>query len=330
MLRRVERNTELQSELAFSAIPALHEHYAEKCERLFELAARPLQGQERNHFRSLLAQALQQGFEASAHAKVVVRCKSEPPPNTNLSYEIGVRTTDLTDVYTSWLRASAPPYFGAHPDAKVMALARESAPGTRVLDIGAGTGRNALPLARLGLAVDAVELTPGFATALRDAASETGLALNAIEGDAFDPALPIPGASYGLIVASEVISSHVRDADDLREFLHFACAKLVPGGLLVCNAFLARAEYEPDALARQLSPTVLSALFTLADLQRACAGLPLLAVSDESCLAYERENLPGDAWPPTSWFEAWANGGNLFDAQRVAPCQLRWLVFRKT
>src|SRR3954469_16674757 len=78
MVRRAERSTEIQCDLAFSAIPALFEHYASRCEALFELAARPLLGNQRAQFRTLLIQALKTGFEASAHAKVLIRVRSDP------------------------------------------------------------------------------------------------------------------------------------------------------------------------------------------------------------------------------------------------------------
>jgi len=331
VLRRIERSSEIQADLAFSAIPALFEHYAGRCEALFELAARPLEGQQRAHFRNLLGQALKTGFEASAHAKVVLRVRSDPAPRQTISYEIGIQTREIADVYATWLRTPDSPYFGAHADAKVLHVARELRdPNARALDIGAGTGRNALPLAKLGLTVDAVELTPGFVEKLRDAAAAADLRVNAIEGDAFDPELALPPGEYALVVASEVASSHLRDGDDLREFLEFAASKLKPGGVLVCNVFIARAGYSPDLAVRQAAPSVLSTIFSDADLAQAQSGLPLSLVSDESCLEFEKAHLPGEAWPPTAWFESWASGNNLFDLTGVGPCELRWLVYRKT
>jgi SAM-dependent methyltransferase len=329
MILRAERSTELQAQLAFAAVPALLDHYVQKCDALFEVAARPLQPGQRGEFRALLAQALETGFELSAHAKVVVQFTCDPAPRTSASYQIGVQTKDIADVYETWLQASAPPYFGAHPDAKLMSVARALEQGSNVLDIGAGTGRNSLPLAELGLRVDAVEVTPGFAASLRDAAVPAKLGVRVFEGDAFDSALGLPEATYALIVASEVVSSHVRDAADLREFFAFACDKLAPAGVLLCNVFLARSGYTPDLLARQLSPSFLSSLFSPGDLEQAVAGMPLELVSNESCAGYERENLSPDAWPPTGWFEAWAHGNNLFDIAGQPPCELRWLVFRR-
>jgi SAM-dependent methyltransferase len=276
-----------------------------------------------------LAQALRTGFEASSHAKVVVRCASDPAPKVSISYELFVQTAEIADVYRTWLRASEQQYFGRHPDAKVMAAAGTLPVGSKALDIGAGTGRNSLPLARAGLRVDAVELTPDFVGVLREEAARGELALNVREGDAFDPALELFDASYSLIVASEVVSSHVRNIQELREFFDLSARKLSPAGLLVCNVFLAHPDYVPSALVREISPALLSTLFTADDLAFATRDLPLALVSDEPCLDYEREHLPPEAWPPTSWFEPWASGKNLFDVPGPAPAELRWLVYRK-
>jgi SAM-dependent methyltransferase len=48
-------------------------------------------------------------------------------------------------------------YFGAEPDSLLVRFQRELAADGRVLDIGAGQGRNALFLARQGLAVDCID-----------------------------------------------------------------------------------------------------------------------------------------------------------------------------
>jgi tellurite methyltransferase len=48
-------------------------------------------------------------------------------------------------------------YFGSEPDGLLVRFQRELAAGGRVLDIGAGQGRNALFLARQGIAVDCID-----------------------------------------------------------------------------------------------------------------------------------------------------------------------------
>ncbi len=56
----------------------------------------------------------------------------------------------------------------------------------RVLDIGGGTGRNALALARRGHPVDVVELTPKFAEIIRAEAYQHLLAVRVIDRDVFE------------------------------------------------------------------------------------------------------------------------------------------------
>lgn len=84
-------------------------------------------------------------------------------------------------------RHRQPPLFGTEPDARVWALAGEAADprSCRVLDIGAGTRRNSLALARRGHPVDAVEMTPIFAADIRAGAHREALDARAIRRDVF-------------------------------------------------------------------------------------------------------------------------------------------------
>ena len=48
-------------------------------------------------------------------------------------------------------------------------------------------------------------------------------------------------------------------------------------------------------------------------------------------LAYEKEHLPREAWPPTRWFEEWTDGRDLFDLPAgEAPMDLRWLAYKRS
>ena len=62
----------------------------------------------------------------------------------------------------------------------------------------------------------------------------------------------------------------------------------------------------------------------------AAAGLPLELVADDSVYDYEKEHLPPGAWPPTSWYEDWISGQDVFAIEREKrPIEMRWLVYRQ-
>jgi SAM-dependent methyltransferase len=332
MLRRLPRRLGAEGSLRLPAVPALLDHYLTQLGTLFACVGRPFSAEELGAVRTVVAAQLEEGYRASPFSHVVVRYQTDPPPEITLSYTVELEVSTMNDEYEDWVRTRTPPLFGAHPDAKVMALARSlGTPGeVAVLDVGAGTGRNTLPLAREGFATDAVEVAPALAGVLRAEVARAGLPVRVFEGDVFDRALGLAEGSYRLVVLAEVVASHVRDTAQLRAWFERSAALLAPGGLLVLSAFLAAHGYRPDPLARALSEVFWSCLFTRRELIVAAAGLSLDAVSDEAVFLYEREHLPPEAWPPTGWFAEWANGLDLFALPvGTAPCELRWLVYRK-
>ena len=105
---------------------------------------------------------------------------------------------------------------------------------------------------------------------------------------------------------------------------------LAPGGRLVFNIFLPRHTYLPDPAARELGQQCYTSIFTDAELVAAVAGQPLELISDESVHDYEKDHLPPQGWPPTSWYVNWVSGLDVFDVPREdSPIELRWLVYRK-
>jgi SAM-dependent methyltransferase len=197
-----------------------------------------------------------------------------------------------------------------------------------VLDIGAGTGRNSLALARRGHPVDAVEMSEQFAAVLRADAAKESLPVRVLERDVFATRDDLR-RDYGLMVLSEVVSDF-RTAEQVRGVLELAADHLASGGRLVFNVFLPRGGYEPDAAARELGQQVYTTIFTRAEVAAAAAGLPLALVADDSVFDYEKQNLPDGAWPPTSWYANWVSGQDVFDVPREAsPIEMRWLVYRK-
>jgi ubiquinone/menaquinone biosynthesis C-methylase UbiE len=96
----------------------------------------------------------------------------------------------------------------AYPTALVDELAALLPPGGRVLDVGAGIGHLALPLAARGFRVTAVEPAEAMLERLRARASQHGLSLSALHGAA--EALPCDAKSCELVVVADAV--HFLDA----------------------------------------------------------------------------------------------------------------------
>ncbi|MFM8524154.1 MAG: class I SAM-dependent methyltransferase [Cyanobacteriota bacterium] len=254
----------------------------------------------------------------------------EAPYGTTLNYHVRPQSVSLDQAYNTWVGTREPPYFGVAPDARVWALALAVAdPSTcPILDLGAGTGRHALPLARRGHPVDAIELSAAFAEQLRRDAVAEDLPVRVLERDLFTTSGDLR-SDYGLIVLSEV-ASDFRHVDQLRQFFELAVTALKPGGCLVFNIFLPVLGYTPAAAARQLGQQLYTTIFTYPELASALDELPLVLVSDHSVHDYEQQHLPEGAWPPTSWYAGWVSGLDVFDTSRnLSPIEMRWLVYRR-
>jgi len=333
MIRRLPRRLQGGGEMSLPAIPALLEHYVKIFDQLWESMGRKFTEAEIDEFRKSLAARLEQGYAASSSAKVVVSYQTDPAPKTSLTWKVVAMTASFADEYQHWVETRTPPLFGQHPDAKVMDVARSlgSATEVSVLDAGAGTGRNTLPLAREGFQVDAVEPAPALCHILRDAVEAEKLPVGVVQGNILDAELTTPKQAYRLLVLSEVVASHFRSVEQLRQLFEVAARLLEPNGVLLLNAFLSDGGYKPDDLARQFSQVLWTCLFTRRDFEQATEGLPFERVADESAPEYERTHLPEGQWPSTGWYEGWSTGQDLFDlpAER-APMELRWLVYRRT
>jgi len=105
----------------------------------------------------------------------------------------------------------APVYEGrpAYPTALIDALADLSPPGARIVDVGAGTGHLALPLAARGFDVIAVEPAEEMLARLRESATLCGGRITPIHAAA--EALPLEDESADLIVVADAV--HFIDAE---------------------------------------------------------------------------------------------------------------------
>ncbi len=328
MARRLYRRSVVTGQITLPAVPGMIDEYVRMCDNVFADVGVRFTAEQLGHLRAVLEDQLAQAYTASSRSNIVISYDS--PVGTTLNYHVKPEWQTIEATYENWVATRQPPLFGTEPDARVWALAGEAAdPGThRVLDVGAGTGRNALALARRGHPVDAVEMTPKFADVIRADAERESLDVRVIQRDVFTTTDALR-ADYQLILLSEVVPDF-RTTQQLRGIFELAARRLAPGGRLVFNAFLARQGYTPDNAALELAQQCYSMIFTRDEMTRAAELLPLELIADDSVYEYEKTHLPEGAWPPTGWYADWVSGLDVFDVEReVCPIDMRWLVYQK-
>jgi len=106
--------------------------------------------------------------------------------------------------------------------------------GGPVLDLGAGSGRVSLDLARAGHTVTALDLDPLLLAALRDRAATAGLRVETVHADARDFADALANDRFALVLAPMQTVQLLGGAAGRAGLLRAARACLRPGGLLAC------------------------------------------------------------------------------------------------
>ena len=158
------------------------------------------------------------------------------------------RASDKPPARERWNERYATPAFEPFPDAPAGWLVEHHEPlaqlaadlrEPRALDVACGDGRNARWLAELGFAVGAVDVSDVAIAALRAAAAERGLRVDARVVDLEQDALP---GGYDVVVCVNYLQ---------RDLFSALAGALSPGGLLLYETF-ARAHVEE--LGRQFNP----------------------------------------------------------------------------
>lgn len=150
----------------------------------------------------------------------------------------GTYGASFADVYDSWYPA------GDDTDDAVQALLVLAAPGEAILELGVGTGRLALPLARAGRRVLGVDASPEMLTVLEDKLGRLGRTdpgaaalVHAVAGDITRPD-EWPDGPVDVVVAAFNLVCNVTAPDEQARLFHTAADRLAPGGHLVVEAFL--------------------------------------------------------------------------------------------
>ncbi|WP_434084908.1 class I SAM-dependent methyltransferase [Mycolicibacter heraklionensis] len=329
MVKRFYTRAQISGDIRLPAMPSMLEEYVTMCSAVFAGLGKPFSDDELDRLREVLEGQLAEAYAHSLRSHIIISYNA--PIGPTLNYTVRAQWSSVAEAYAAWLDTRKPPLFGTEPDAKVWHLACEAGdPASHpVLEIGGGTGRNALALARRGHPVDVVEMTPKFAEMLTTDAAAESLDVRVIVRDVFEDADDLRN-DYQMMVLSEVLTDF-RGTAELRSLFELAARCLAPGGRLVFNSFLAHDGYEPDAAAREFCQQVYSGLYTRNEMSAASAGLPLQLLSDESVHDYEKAHLPEGGWPPTSWYIEWISGQDAFRTTREeSPMELRWLVYQRT
>lgn len=328
--------TTLYGSVKFPCVPSFLEQSLTLLKDIMKALQQDISEEELQGWGEILQPKMEQWFHTPGSAVLIHYELFDPSLGLpgGITLQVTQRVSTIEEHYQAWVKNRKGSLFGTHPDAKVVAVAehiRLSQPiqEIKILDVGAGTGRNSIGLAQMGYKVDALEITQVLTEKMNEEIEANNLSVQTILGDIMDPALELPFAEYNFIFLSEVVASHFQSTAQVRQLLEQVLDRLEVGGYLLFNAFLAVEEFEPDTVVRELSQVYWSFVMTRPELTSLMQGLPLDLCSDESAHDYEQQHLPAQAWPPTSWFVNWSTGRNLFPIRSTPPVELRWILLQK-
>lgn len=153
----------------------------------------------------------------------------------------------FADVYDDW-------YSDVSDVEGTVTTIAELAAGAPVLELGIGTGRLALPLARRGLEVHGIDASPAMVDRLR--AKPGGEAVAVVVGDFADVAARVEGG-FGVIFVAYNTLFNLPSAEAQRRCFANVAARLRAGGAFVVEAFVPSPE--PDATTGTVTPSVVDA-----------------------------------------------------------------------
>lgn len=315
--------------LTFKAVPALIPQWVTMAVDAVSGAGATLTKPQIDVFRRKLVSQMDEAFRYSQHSTVRVHCHIH---GAGCDFQVEWIPVSVTSTYDKLLETRAGTLFGEYPDAMVTAVAGTlgSPAEAPILDLGAGVGRNAIALARIGHPVVAIEPASSFAAQIFEKSMAERVAIRVIQKNALDPSLDLPNDHFSMAVVSEVIPE-TRDAGEAARILRRAVASLRSGGTLVFNTFVGTASLGSNAMIRQASVAAASSFLTEAEITALIADLGVEPVRRLRALEFEHENLPPEGWPPTGWFEDWCRGFHIFRLPKdtLSPIELEWFVWKK-
>jgi SAM-dependent methyltransferase len=190
----------------------------------------------------------------------------------------------IADIYDSWSR-SVTEDVGFY-------VAEALAAPRRVVELGVGTGRIAIPIARAGIPVVGVDTSERMLDVCRRRAERAGVdrLLDLRHGDLRDPAVDPPAS---LVLCPFRSYLHLPTDDDRRQALAAARALLEPGGRLVFDVFMPSPDDIEETNGRWLERE--PGIFERADWNGSARTFTLRVRSDSAETAMELAwTTPGD------------------------------------
>jgi ubiquinone/menaquinone biosynthesis C-methylase UbiE len=163
-----------------------------------------------------------------------------------------------------------------------------SLPITNALDVGTGTGRHALRLARRGIQVTAIDQSPEMLAIARQKAQQENLPIDFHLASLTDD-LPLASNQFDFLI-NALMLCHLPDlAGAIRE----CCRMVRPGGYLLIT------DFHPDALdfGWRTAFTQADISYTLPNTLHTRAGY-LQALTNEGCILQKVVDIPVRAVPP--------------------------------
>ena len=150
------------------------------------------------------------------------------------AFDAGTYGRSFADVYDDWYSDRDPTPLVE----LVNELAAEATRGRRasILELGAGTGRLAIPIAEAGHAVTALDSSTEMLDRL--AAKGPPPEMHALLGDAANVD-DFPDGPFDIVLAAFNLLSNLADRDAQQRCLQAVADRLAPGGSLVVEAFVA-------------------------------------------------------------------------------------------
>ena len=325
--QKLQASMALEGTLQLPCLPALAPRYEHLILGLFNLFGQNPSSEERQQLRQRLTETLTEGFEES------------PRRYLSLSYQLVNPQEGVAGGLGLTLSLTSPPEaqgsfqlanqsrFGSYPDGKAMMLAASlgEAEEVSVLDIGAGIGRNSLPLAKRGHPVDAVVTNAEAGERLQEMARSRHLSVTLLGGDFLDA--PQVTGDYHLAIAPEILP-HLRSPQAMTHFFRQSRRLLAPRGRLLLGAFLTHPDYSPQESVRELAQACGCSFLTPSELTAILGEVGLRLESQESVVAYESTHLPAAAWPPLPKLPQLGHGTRVISRSHGSSRQLLLALLR--